>query len=110
MHAPNPKFLLPFRRKGVFPNLTNEILIKLNKIDMVGLRYWSYYDYEECDLYPAIRKAVGWEFKIDIMLSTLKSKINHGLEKCMNLINEKTKSYTNRNIDEAGVNYIASYS
>ena len=66
---------------------------------MVGLRYWSYYDYEECDLYPSIRKAVGWEFKIDIMLSTLIKKIRYGLEKYMNLINEKIKSYSNRNID-----------
>ena len=43
MHAPNPKFLLPFRRRGVFVNLTSEILAKLNKVDIVGLRYWSYY-------------------------------------------------------------------
>ena len=46
VHAPNPKFLLPFRKKGTFISLTNEILQKLNKIDMIGFRFWNYYDYE----------------------------------------------------------------
>lgn len=45
LHAPNPKYLLPFKRKGTLVSLTNEILLKLNKIEMVGFRYWSYFDY-----------------------------------------------------------------
>lgn len=32
-----------------------------------------------------------------------------GLEKYMNLINEKIKSYSNRQIDDAGINDIMSY-
>lgn len=43
LHAPNPKYLYPFRRKGTFTALTNEILIKSNKIDMIGFKYWSFY-------------------------------------------------------------------
>lgn len=43
LHAPNPKYLYPFRKKGTFTSLTNEILVKSNKIDMIGFRYWSYY-------------------------------------------------------------------
>ena len=44
------------------------------------------------------------------MLETLKAKMKYGLEKYMNLINEKIKSYSNRIIDESGVNEITSYS
>lgn len=94
----------------MFISLTNEILLKLNKVDMVGLRYWSYYEYEESDMYASIRKAAGWEFKIDIILSTLKSKIRSGLEKYMNLINEKIKSYSNRSMEDSAINEITSYS
>jgi hypothetical protein len=51
LHAPNPKYLFPFRKKGTFNDLSNEILLKSNKIDMVGVLYWSYFNYEEGDLY-----------------------------------------------------------
>lgn len=83
--------------------------MKLNKVDMVGFRYWSYFDYEESDIYPKIRKASGWEAKSEIMRMILKSKMKSGLEKYMNLINEKIKSYSTRQIDETGINDIMSY-
>ena len=108
-HAPNPKFLLPFRKKGTFITLTNEMLQKYNKIDMIGFRFWNYYDYEECDIYSKIRKAADWEVKFGIWLPLLKEKIKVGLEKYMNLINEKIKSFSNRNIDDTGINDIMSF-
>lgn len=43
------------------------------------------------------------------MRMILKSKMNSGLEKYMNLINEKIKSYNTRQIDDAGINDIMSY-
>jgi hypothetical protein len=45
IQAPNPKYLLPFRKKGTFTALTNEILLKSNKIDMVSFKFWSYFEY-----------------------------------------------------------------
>lgn len=39
----------------------------------------------------------------------LKDKIRSGLEKYMNLINEKIKSYNNRLVDENGLNDIMSF-
>jgi hypothetical protein len=41
LHAPNPKYLLPLSTKKTFTPLTNEILLKLNKVDMVALKFWS---------------------------------------------------------------------
>ena len=39
----------------------------------------------------------------------LKEKIKSGLERFMNLINERMKSYSTRQIDDAGINEIMSY-
>jgi hypothetical protein len=43
------------------------------------------------------------------MRMLLKSKMKSGLEKYMNLINEKIKSYSSRQLDEIGINDIMSY-
>lgn len=51
LHAPNPKFLLPLSNKKTFTALTNEILLKLNKVDMVALKFWNLYEYEPSDVY-----------------------------------------------------------
>ncbi len=45
LHAPNPKYLLPFRAKGTFLALTNELLLKSNKLDLVACLFWTYYEY-----------------------------------------------------------------
>jgi hypothetical protein len=34
--------------------------VKSNKIDMIGFKYWSYYEYEESDIYEKVRKASEW--------------------------------------------------
>lgn len=39
----------------------------------------------------------------------LKEKIKSGLERFMNLINERMKSYSTRQIDDAGINEVMSY-
>lgn len=39
----------------------------------------------------------------------LKEKIKSGLERYMNLINERIKSYSTRQIDDAGINDLMSY-
>ena len=54
---------------------------------MIGFRYWSYFDYEESDIFPKIRKASGWETKSQIMRKIFKEKMISGLQKYMNLIN-----------------------
>lgn len=66
---------------------------------MVGFRYWSYFEYEESDIYSKVRKASGWESKSEIMRVILLRKMKSGLEKYMNLINEKIKSYSTRHVD-----------
>lgn len=100
LHAPNPKYLFPFRRKGTFLALTNELLLKSNKLDMVGCQFWSYYEYEDSDLYERIRRAAEWGGRIDILLMLIKEKLVVGLERCLNLINEKVLYFSNRALTE----------
>ena len=45
VQAPNPKLLLPLATKRSFDLLTQEMLLKLNKVDMVSLKYWSMLEY-----------------------------------------------------------------
>jgi hypothetical protein len=42
------------------------MLLKLNKVDMVSLKYWSMFELEQNDhtIYQKARKAQGWETKV----------------------------------------------
>lgn len=79
VHAPNPKYLLPLRTKGTFTALTNELLLKSNKLDMVACQFWHYYDYEEGDSYQRIRRAAEWGGRVDILLVLVRTKLLKGL-------------------------------
>ena len=54
---------------------------------MVGCQFWSYYEYEESDLYEKIRRAAEWGGRVDMLLMLIKPKLIAGLERCLNLIN-----------------------
>jgi len=63
---------------------------------MVGFKYWSFYDYEESDIYEKVRKAAEWENKIAPLAIMLKKKVVRGLERYINLIDEKVRYYNTR--------------
>jgi hypothetical protein len=104
LHAPNPKYLLPFRNKTTFLALTDEMLRKSNRLDMVGCQFWSYYEYEEGDIYERIRRAAEWGGKVDILLMLIRPLMTTGLEKCLNAINEKIFYFSTKHITEEGLN------
>ena len=109
IHAPNPKLLLPLSSKRSFAPLTQEILLKLNKVDMVALKYWSMFEYEPSDVYEKVRKAQGWEFKVEVLLLGIKQKLSEGLLKYMNLVNEVILRYGYKELTEDVINQLTSY-
>lgn len=104
LHAPNPKYLLPLRGKGTFTALTNELLLKSNKLDMVACQYWHYYEYEEGDSYQRIRRAAEWGGMVDVLLLLVRAKLVRGLEKTLTLINEKLFYFSTKHLTEDGLN------
>lgn len=109
LHAPNPKFLLPLSTKKTFMPLTNEMLLKLNKVDMVALKFWHMYEYEPSDLYEKIRKARGWEPKVEVLLLGIKSKLEEGLFRYINLINDLVLRHSHKECSEEVSNQLLSY-
>ena len=71
---------------------------------MVGCQYWSYYEYEQGDLYERVRRAAEWGGRVDTLLLLLGPKLVVGLERCLNLINEKVVYFSGRQVAEEGVN------
>lgn len=51
------------------------MLLKLNKVDMVALKYWSMFEYEQSEIYEKVKKAQGWEAKVEVILLGIKSKL-----------------------------------
>lgn len=109
LHAPNPKFLLPLSTRKTFTPLTNEMLLKLNKVDMVALKFWHMYEYEPSDLYEKIRKARGWEPKVEVLLLGIKSKLQEGLFRYINLINDLVLRHTHKECSDEANNQLLSY-
>ena len=104
LHAPHPKYLFPFRSKGTFLALTEELIRKSNRLDLVGCQFWSYYEFEEGDVYEKVRRSAEWGGKVDILLMLLKPKLVQGLERCLHAINEKVFYFSTKHITEEGLN------
>ena len=72
---------------------------------MVGCQFWSYYEHEEGDLYEKIRKAAEWAGeRVDVLRILIRPKLVSGLERCLNLINEKVLYFSNRPLNDEGIN------
>jgi hypothetical protein len=85
------------------------MLLKLNKVDMVALKFWHMYEYEPSDIYEKIRKARGWEPKVEVLLLGIKAKLQEGLFRYINLINDLVLSHANKECSEEVSNQLVSY-
>ncbi len=74
--------------------------MKLNKVDMVGLKFWAMFEYEQSDVYEKVRKARGWEPKVEVLLLGIKSKLREGLLKYISLIHDLVLRHTNKECSE----------
>jgi hypothetical protein len=76
---------------------------------MVALKFWNMYEYEPSDVYEKVRKARGWETKVDVLLLGIKGKLKEGLFKYINLINDLVLRHANKECSEEVSNQLASY-